>query len=538
MRFLRFSPVTLCAAGFAAALLSGSAFADRVITKNGRVLEGKVTDKDEKNYSIKLESAEIVVPKSLVKEVLIEGDMSHYKPKNDKEKEMLEKGFVLYRNSWIKKEQYQAELDKENAKRRKILEEEAKHLQFADGWKFETRHFKFQGNCPKEVLDDLANLLEEYYDYMNKNIGIKPSAIANKKMTVNAFRDMEDYLKSSIAPRGTAGYFSSNEESLNFYYKFDDPSMTRQVMLHEGTHLLTYLSNAKFDPPAWINEGMAEYFSSARITGDRGKRKMEPGQILDNRLLLLQEMEKSRYIPIDKWLLYSTTYQNVSANKGEPYEHYAYWWGFCHFLCTHKTYSKKFFTYFRDFYNLQGFEKKTGYGGLDTGGVSFEVEPKHYTEKLLQYLGVKDIKKLDDEFRAWIKAQEPVGARGYFVVGRDLIMDRKYDQGIEKLNLAIEKGYDIAEVYSYRSDAWKAKHETQKAIDDLRKAIERDPLEDAYRNEIANQLWLNKTDRKEALDQMRIAAELNPYSPWYQAKLKDWEKEVGDAGKEKDKDKD
>ncbi|MBI3819995.1 MAG: DUF1570 domain-containing protein [Planctomycetes bacterium] len=530
------------AAGVAAFLLfqSPAAMADRIITKNGRVLEGTVEDKDESTYHIKLATAELDIPKSMVKEILVEGDMSKYKPKDDKEKDMLEKGFVRYQNQWMPKAQYEQSLKKEKDKIKKHLDEEAKHLQFADGWKFETAHFQIQGNCPKEKLDDLAALLEEYYKFMNTQIGMKASGtIQRKKMVVNVYRDEEDYLKSGGAPGGTAGYFSNEQETLNFYYDFEDEGFTRHVMLHEGTHLLTYLCNPKFEPPSWINEGMAEYFGSSK-TGETGKRKMEPGQILDNRLLVLQEMEKGTagtgkdasitdaYVPLDKWLSFSASYHEASAAKASVYQMYSYWWAFCHFMCTHKTYGKKFFSYFKDLYALQGFKTKTGYGGNDTGGVAFKVEPKEYTEKLMQTLGVKDIKKLDEEFRTWIKAQEPVGARGYFYVGRDLCMQRKYDEALVKLDQAIAKGYDTADTYIYRSRCWRGKNQRDKQVEDLRKAIVNNPVEPTYRSELASALRFDKEGRAEAIQQIKLAVELDPLNTWYPFILSELEKKDDD----------
>ena len=126
-----------------------AALADRIVTKSGRVLEGKVTKKDDNTYHIKLNTTEFDMSVESIKEVLVEGDMSGYVPKDDKEKEFLAKGLVKYNGQWISKDQYQQNLDKENAKRRKLLDEEAKHLQFATGWKFETAHFQIQGNCPR-----------------------------------------------------------------------------------------------------------------------------------------------------------------------------------------------------------------------------------------------------------------------------------------------------------------------------------------------------------------------------------------------------
>jgi tetratricopeptide (TPR) repeat protein len=252
---------------------------------------------------------------------------------------------------------------------------------------------------------------------------------------------------------------------------------------------------------------------------------MEPGQILDNRLLVLQEMERTEYVPIDKWLAYSGSYSDVQKSGADLYQHYSYWWAFCHFLATSKKYDKKFFGYFKDFYALQGFKTKTGYGGVDTGGIAYEVEPAEYTAKLLERLGVKDIKKLDEEFRAWIKSTEPVGARGYFYVGRDLTQMRKYDDGLKNLDIAISKGYDTAECYAMRARAWEGKSQMEKANADWRKAIEQNPVETSYRQELATNLMFRKDTRAAGLEQLRIAAELDPMDPWIDFRLKEAEKE-------------
>lgn len=505
-------------------ILPALANADLLITKNGKVIRGKVTEKDANTYHVKLATVEFDLSKELVKEVLIEGDMSSYVPKNDKEKDNLAKGFVLYKSQWISKDQYAKEIEKENAKRNAVMEEEMKHLQFADGWKFTTKHFAFQGNCPKEILDDLAALLEEYYGVMQSQIQLQASpGLLRKKMAVNVYRDQEDYYRAGGAPGGTGGYFSPVQESLNFFYDFEDFAVSKHVLLHEGTHLLTYLANPNFFGPAWINEGMAEYFGSSKVTGERGKRKMEPGQIIDSRLLVLQEMEKDRYIPIDKWLPYSSNYGTVQTAGGNVYEHYAYWWAFCHFLAKSPKYGKKFFGYFKDLYSLNGFEKTSEYSGLyNQSGVVFLVKPEEYTAKLLSKLGVKDIKVLDGEFRAWIKEQKPAGVRGYFIVGRDLCGDRKYDEALVNLNKAIEKGYVTAECYAYRARVWEGKGQIEKANEDWLKAIEQNPVETSYRLELAFNYRVGKK-REEALKQVRVAREIDPYDTNVRAALEKME---------------
>ena len=112
---------------------------------------------------------------------------------------------------------------------------------------------------------------------------------------------------------------------------------------------------------------------------------------------------------------------------------------------SNKKYDKKFQNYFRDLYAMQGFERKLGMAASTRVASRFTVEPKEYSSKLYERLGVKDPKKLDEEFRAWIKAQEPVGARGYYYLGRDLCQQGKYDEALKNLDTAIAKGFDTSE---------------------------------------------------------------------------------------------
>ena len=92
-------------------------------------------------YELVFESGAISCPKQWVASVEIEGDMSDYVPRNDKERAFLEKGYVRYRGRWMSKPGYADELRAEAEERRKRTDELARHSKFSDAWELETKHF-------------------------------------------------------------------------------------------------------------------------------------------------------------------------------------------------------------------------------------------------------------------------------------------------------------------------------------------------------------------------------------------------------------
>src|SRR5262245_11556257 len=114
----------------AVALLAASASADSLVTKDGRVIQVKKAREEGANYRLVFAAGEIVVPKSQVASVEIEGDMSDYVPKDDKEKEFLAKGYVRHKGKWMSKAGYEVELAKATEARRKRTEELKKRSKF------------------------------------------------------------------------------------------------------------------------------------------------------------------------------------------------------------------------------------------------------------------------------------------------------------------------------------------------------------------------------------------------------------------------
>jgi tetratricopeptide (TPR) repeat protein len=518
----------------AAALLAAPAPADRIVTATGQVLEGKLRDPDgkvpvpplqpETRYRFALESGTIYVPGSHIRSFEVEGDMADYVPRDDKEREMLDKGFVRFEGKWISKDRYALEIEKRRAGAAAKLEEERRASDWANAREKETAHFRIRANVPQEVLDEYADLLEAYYATFFRRFKVQPSpTLRRTKMRVNLFKNREDYVDSGGAPSGTGGYFSWLEGALNFYHDAADREFTRQVMLHEATHLLTYLMNPELYPPTWLNEGVAEYFGSAKVEGGKGKLEMTPGQILDHRLLLLQqEIDEGKAMTLESVL--------STPHLGYRYRHYAYGWAFCHFLFESPKYGRKFDKFFKDVYGERGVEITQG-GGLAPSGVAKVVKPEDSIAYLKTCLGVRKLEDLEKEWHAFVRAElKAERGRGYFFLGRDLYQmagrpDADEEEGkdpvaeaIRNLDRAIEEmGYRTPDAYYYRALAHERKGNDAKAIEDIRVAIDLDPTDAILHAAYGGFLPAEK--REEALQEMRIACELDPTNLWLQTAL-------------------
>ena len=102
--------IQLLALAFCA--LSSPVFADSLVTVDGRIIEVDRVRQEGESYRLMFPIGEVLCPAALVASVEIEGDMSDYEPKNDKERKFLEDGYVRYKNKWMSKAGYERELEK------------------------------------------------------------------------------------------------------------------------------------------------------------------------------------------------------------------------------------------------------------------------------------------------------------------------------------------------------------------------------------------------------------------------------------------
>ncbi|MSR60975.1 MAG: DUF1570 domain-containing protein [Planctomycetes bacterium] len=484
-------PSKLVALLCGALLLGLPASADRLITKDGRILElKKARVLPDGSYQLVFESGEITCPKEFVASVEIEGDMSDYVPANEDEKKKLADGFVRYRGKWLSKAAYQAELNKQTELTKARTAELAAHSQFRDGWKKETKHFQIQSNTSPEILDYYAELLESYYDMMDQRVGIDPSpTLKRTKMKVCVYKNRPEFRALTKVDPGVAGFFNFVEGELHFYHDYQDPAISQWVALHEGTHLLTFLIEPQALPCIWINEGVADFFGSALVgKSKKGKLEIQPGQLSLERVLTVQQaLKDGKAIPLEK--LFFMPREEFQAFA------YAHAWSFVYFLNTAKPeYEKGFKKFFKDFYTIG---KGVAFKALVAGGNKYgswkEVPPEEVRRLLLERLGVKDVAALEAEWQAYIAAIDidaPLARykRGLFTLQSS---QGKEDlaAALADLEAAIEGGVNAPRAFWARGVLQLIIKGSEKtAAADFRKAVELAPLEGGFRANLAQML--------------------------------------------------
>ncbi len=491
---------------------------DLLITRHGRTVEGRIREEDD-FFIVRWGEDSIRVPKTLVRQVDY-GDPGLFVPRTEKEKANVAKGYVRFKGRWVSKYRLGIEIEKEKEKRREKIENLTKHSNPANPWRAKRSRFIMETTTNEELLDHYADLVDALFSTYEKTLGIKVSSEAKKnRPIIRIFKDVREYQAFSKL-RGTGGYFNWLDNSLNLYHNFEDPSLSERTLLHEGAHLLNYLSNTKLKvKPHWVEEGAAEYFGSACITYDRrGKPEMAPGQILGNRLLLVnQKILSGRVTPLRKAL----------NTKSYKYEDYAYWWSTFHFLMTGDKYKTRFLRFFKNLYSLRGVKTK------EIRSKIMAVTPQDSVEFLEKSLKIEDWAALQKEWEEFVQTGVArVGGHGWMVLGRDLYYEAlktKYDtksklgkddrikaykelllQSMEKLDKAVDDlDYRKADAYYYRSLVHKSLENPDSALGDIDRAVGLNPLNAYY---YSNRAVLHYTAgiKEPALKNMRIAIALDP----------------------------
>ena len=466
-------------------LLSTVSLADRVITDDGRILTPKKAREDGEGYRLTFESGEILLPtKEGIKAIEIEGDMSDYVPKDDNERKKLEDGYVRYHGKWYSKSGYETQLKKEHEKSKARTDEVALHSQWRNAWTKETKHFEFKTNTSEEWLEYYSDLLEAYYSLMNKRIGIKPTlSYKRKKMKVNIYKSHEEFVELSAAGVGysTLGYFWTYDDTLNFFHNYADPEQATWVGLHECTPLLTFLIDQQYQPQIWLNEAVADYFGSAEVTiSKRGKIEIVPGMLQTDRVLTVQNaIAEGEDTKLEK--LFKISRQNFNGFQ------YAHAWSFVYFLNNYENgkYSKGFARFFRELYtSFKGIEYKQVAAANKTG-VGFVASPREIRAHLLKRIGVKDVEKLETDWKTFIKEIPIDGPEALLKRGLRSVRMFEFAKALPDLDAAIKGGITDARAYAARGLARAAGGSSSDGVEDLKKAVELDPLNARYRNQLS-----------------------------------------------------
>jgi len=495
---------------------------DRVMLKDGRIINGKLVDSEDKDFHVlRLPGADIPINKDLVERIFVE-DMANYVPKNAKEAKYLKQGKVLFEGSWMSRTRREQSLKKRREADKAAIELLRNDQKWKNHKRISTRHFNIFSNCTQEVLDDYSRRIEQFYsifvDYWK--IKLAPSE-GKSKMSFYLYRNRNDFHDVTGTRRGVGGYFSFPKRELQLYDDMENPEETRDTLQHETNHLLTYLINTKFAYPRWMNEGMAEYFGAAEISDDS---KIKLGGLQYMRIASLRsDIANDRVKPMRDVLL---------ATPGEyGFRHYAYGWSFVHFLMESPKYGKTFRTFFKNISKNKNIDV-TNVSYSNVKGALKEPDLASVTRALEKALG-RSIEQLEAEMIEFSEqSYGELNAYGYYRAARmsmrePLDDDEHIANAMEYFQRAVDLGYDNAGCYREYAEmlrkggviegsysALAKPEDPTKAYEMAKRAVELDPIGPLNYCEAAAALMMDgpAQDLDLALAMTETAAALAPRS--------------------------
>lgn len=207
-------------------------------------------------------------------------------------------------------------------------------------YEFESRHYHVVSDIDKKTCMAAAKYLEEAYVLYTVRLERVKDA-ERRRFKVYLFSGKDGYYKYTKdllgrAPVGSAGLYHTLVKQF-LIWNLPEREQMMQTVRHEGFH--QYLDRIMEDPPAWFNEGMAEYYEIAKV--HRGKWRLgEPHKYhLD---VLRPKDEKGKGIMPLKEFLYRDhqTFMKTAAH------HYAQSWAFIQFLRHSSRENKELFERF------------------------------------------------------------------------------------------------------------------------------------------------------------------------------------------------
>jgi len=470
---------------------------DTLQLKDGRFYTFNKILKVEGGYKIPFKNGDVFVKDSMVLECVILSATGEYEPRNDEERKKIEKGLVPFEGKWVRKSKRDKTLKKRAEDARKRIEDHKKHMLWRNRYITQSPHFQFEYTIAPSIFKNYQNLLEVYFKVFAKQFKVRQSPKTGGRLKICFYHDDEYYYQVSGAPRGAVGYFKFvSPIELNFFYDRTDEDMTLRVLFHECNHYLVHLINPDFVYPAWLAEGMAEYYGGSRW--DPETKKLETGLLQEGRVVVLKDaMGAGELLGLEE-MIRLRDFQAL---------HYAWGWAFAHMMMKNKKYAKPFQQYFLRL-AVGSDVKRTEYG---YGKKTVEANEQIRLFKLL--MRVRDLEDLEKKWHLYIQENLKIeSGRGYALAGNWAMRWGLKFRAIRYFKKSIEMGEKNALTYDKLGTLLMAKDKEDEAIEALRKAVEAAPLEGRYYMHLGNVLFRKdgKENRKEGERLMRLAIELAP----------------------------
>lgn len=348
-----------------------------------------------------------------------------------------------------------------------------------DNWfLLRTKHFNVVSNANEGKTREMALHLEQFVAVFGKLFKIPTDSLAPITVLVfksdDSFKPFKPLYKGK--PANLAGYFQSGEDenmiALNIENNEERPLAT---IFHEYTHFLTSFAPHRW--PAWLNEGIAEFYSSFKVE----KNQVTLGVPIASHVFYLRA---NRMIPIQS--LIAVDHQSPIYNERDKQGvFYAESWALVHYLMlgprskqrqliefvtmieSGKNQTEAFQQAFKtDFATME--KELRGYIGNDRypivpqnlesveGDKESQVRPvseaesKYYLGNLLLHTN-----RVDDASAFFKQAMQldPTLPGPYEGLGFAAVRHSEYDAAAEQYKLAIDRGSKNHLAYYYMASA-------------------------------------------------------------------------------------
>jgi tetratricopeptide (TPR) repeat protein len=156
----------------------------------------------------------------------------------------------------------------------------------------------------------------------------RPLALPTHVYVFDSRRELRPFLPKRdgrVAP--VAGYFQNDAEVNDIALALDSYEESARVVFHEYTHLLVL--NAARSVPVWLNEGLAEYYSTYELESSGTRAHL--GRPIAQHVRLLRE----RFMPLSELITVDTA--SALYNEGERRSiFYSEAWALTHYLMLQK----------------------------------------------------------------------------------------------------------------------------------------------------------------------------------------------------------
>jgi hypothetical protein len=167
--------------------------------------------------------------------------------------------------------------------------------------------------------------VHSFFDQMMPHASEKPSQVR-----ILAFNSEKEYAPYRLNEFATAYYTGSGDH--DYIVMSHAGAETFPVAIHEYVHLVTRHSKLNFPP--WLNEGIAELYSTLKPTGD----KVLVGALIPGRY---QALLQDRWVPLETIMAagHDSPYYNEKNKAGSLYNE---GWALTHMLALSPEYKPKF----------------------------------------------------------------------------------------------------------------------------------------------------------------------------------------------------